>query len=196
MRLVFVYTVGDHWFGTIGITGGILGTITILSWKGRLGRYGEIYKDILYNKTIKRLRKISIGLSIFMLYMFIPFSIGLHASNDPQYETEQFLSELRQQDPDILSSEKQADRVIQMVEENPWNFVWMFLLVMLLLPFIAATNLPVWAGVMGMVNEVSGGHLIHFVDIFLVSEIEALALLVFVHWMAKKPKSTSKSPPS
>lgn len=191
VRLVFVYTVGDYWFGTLGITGGLLGMITILSWKGKFGKYGKIYKEILYNKTVKKLRKISIGLSIFMLWMFIPFSVGLHASYDPQYNTKGFIAELKANDPDILSSAEQEQRVIQLMEDNPFNFVWMFLLVLLLLPVIAITNLPLWANIMGSVNMVSGGHLIHFVDIFLVSEIEALVLLVFVHWLAKKPQSKS-----
>ena len=190
-RLALIYFVSDHWFGTLGITSLILGSITYLSWKDRLGRYGQIYKKALTHKLMKKFTKWRLVLGIFFILMFAAFSAGMHASKDTyQMETTQTIEKIEAvQGEQFFTQEETISRAETMIKEKPVITILSVILGMLLLPLIAVLDFPAWSVAVGMVNHVFAGQMVHLIDILLIEQVELMGILVFVHWIQRKDKT-------
>ena len=187
-RLSLIYFVSDHWFGTLGITSLVLGTITYLSWKDRLGRYGQIYKKALTHKLMKKFTKWRLGLGIFFILMFAAFSAGMHASKDTyQIQTTDTIQKIEAvQGEEFFTQKETISRAETMIKEKPVTTILSVILGMLLLPFIAILDFPAWSVAVGMVNHIFAGQMVHLIDILLIEQVELMGILVFVHWIQKK----------
>lgn len=188
VRILFITLVTDHWFGTLGITTLVLGTITYLSWKDKLGRYGEIYKKALTHKIMKKFTKWRIITGIFFILMFAAFSAGMHASKDTyQMQTTDTIQKIEAvQGEDFFTQEETIERAETMIKEKPVTTVLSILVGLLLLPLIAVLDFPSWSVAVGMVNHIFAGQMIHLIDILLIEQIELMGILVFVHRIQKK----------
>lgn len=195
-RLVFIFLIGDHWFGTLGITSILFGTLTYLSWHGKMGRFGRIYKEILDHKLAKKMDKTRLCFAGFFIFFTVLMSVGGHAAVYYPEETRQTLTMVKENNPELENPQEVGD-VIPMLErqvgEDPWLIVPKIILGFLLIPFFAILNFPLWSAGVGALNELFHGHLLHIIDIILVEEIEILGILLYVRHLQRKPKSISTS---
>jgi hypothetical protein len=193
-RIGIISILGDHWFGTFGVTISILGVITWLSWTDKLGKFGRIYKHILTHKITKKLTKIRLGFAVFTLLIFGLFSAGIHASNTIYEEkTMQATAQARQENPKAFDQEKLTAQAYDKIATNPIQSVAEIGAGLVLLPVFAITHFEQYSILMGTMNNVFDGQLVHIVDILLIEEIELLGLLAFVSYLQRKPKTVNIS---
>lgn len=187
-RLAFIYSISDHWFGTLGLTSLILGTITYLSWKDKLGRYGLIYKRSLNHKIMKKLTKLRIISMAFTILMMASFSAGMHAAKDTyQAETVTMIKQVKEiKGDDYLTQERVVQETEQVIKANPWLYVVAFLSLIIIIPYLVLFHFPDWAVMMGLTNQVLGNQFIHIIDILLVEALELIGLMIFMRHIQKK----------
>jgi len=187
-RIIFITLVTDHWFGTLGLTSAILGTITYLSWKGKLGRYGQVYKKSLTHKIMKKLTKWRIIAGFFIMFWLGAFSAGMHYSNSTYHaQTETMIQKTIEIKGDQFLTPEGLDREIKsQYSADPAQMIIRMALGIVALPLVVFLDFPLWSMTTGMMNYAFGGQFIHLIDILLLEEIEIFGLMVFVSKMQKK----------
>lgn len=178
VRVLFVTYVGNHWIGTLGITSGMLGMMTILSWHGKLGWYGRIYKKTFTSKIMKKLTRYRIILAGVSLYFLGVMSLGAHIgiSYDTQ-ETAQVLSEIKEQTGGEITYDTILQNTEQRVREDPLDYArgfTMMAIYFVLAPFIDTHNYLVLFGMAAQAFPL----FFYYVDILFIEEIEVLGVMI------------------
>ncbi|MDC8438259.1 MAG: hypothetical protein LV468_04580, partial [Candidatus Nitrosotenuis sp.] len=174
-------------FGTLGLTSLILGTITYLSWKDRLGKFGKIYIKSLHHKILKKLTKWRIIAGFFLTFWLAAFSAGMHASDNTYHaQTEQLIEKtVELKGEQFLTPEGMQKEAETQYTADPVKMVGMMLLGIVALPLVVFLDFPLWSMTTGMMNYAFGGQFVHIIDILLVEEIEIFGLMIFVRHVQK-----------
>lgn len=186
-RLTFLYFISDHWIGTLGVTTTMMGGMMYLSWKEKLGWYGNAFWGILSSKLSKKYTKGAISFFTMQLFMLAAFSIGMHMGESVfQEEAKTQHDNIISKNPDAFDEGKFEETVKQEFEKNPLQMIAVFLLAVFLVPLMVFANFPEFAGLMANVNIMYGGQLSHLIDIAFIEEIEVMGILIFTRLLQKK----------
>ena len=185
-RLFILEVVSDHWIGTIGITAGIFGTITYLSYKDRFGAWGRVYKSVILSKASRRVTRIMVSLTGTALFFLISFSVGMHASESYFTAETAELSRIAEEHGQPMTREALEAQVSKDLQENPLQMALLVVVAFFAIPLLMFADFPLYASLMGTMNHIFGGQLIHIVDIFLIQELEAIGVLFFVRRLQKQ----------
>ena len=178
VRVLFVSVVGNHWIGTLGITSGMLGMMTLLSWHGKLGWYGRIYKKTFTSKIMKKLTRYRIILAGVSLYFLGVMSLGAHigVTHDTE-QSAQLLEEVRVQSGGEISYATVITNTEEKVREDPLDYVrgfTMMAIYFVLAPFIDTHNYLVLFGMAAQAFPL----FFYYVDILFIEEIEVLGVMI------------------
>ena len=188
-RIVVVTILGHNWIGTLGVTSGILGTITVLSWYDKLGWFGRTYKKIFTHKITRKLTKYRIILAGITLYFMGVMSLGAHIGVGYHYtESAQLLQEVKVQSGGEISYDTILQNTEQKVKEDPLDYATgftMMALYFILAPFLDTHNYLVLFGMAAQVFPA----FFYYVDVIFIEEIEVLGVMIL--WIKLQKKTVT-----
>ena len=180
LRLFMLEVVSDHWIGTVGITAGLFGGLTYLSYAGRLGAWGRVYRGIILSKASRKATKIMVSLTVTALFFLGSFSAGMHASSMYYSEQTAELSRIAEQNGQPMTREELESQISADLRDDPLRMALLVVVGFVAIPLLMFADFPLFASMTGTMNGIFGGQLVHIVDIFLIQEIEAIIILVLV----------------
>lgn len=185
-RLFILEVISEHWIGTIGITAGIFGGITYLSYKDKLGAWGRVYKGVILSKASRKVTRIMVSLTITSLFFLGSFSVGMHASSMYFTAETSELSRIAEENGQPMTREALEAQVSKDLTEKPLEMALLVIVAFFAIPLLMFADFPLFASLMGTMNGIFGGQLIHIVDIFLIQELEGIGVLLFVRRLQKQ----------
>lgn len=168
LRLVFYDYLSHYWLGSFGLTSAFVFTIFYLSKKGKLGKIGKMIIHKLEKRAKGKLGKFIICFSIGAIYFWSLAVSGSLYGND-----EKAMNQLNSIGvKDMQSLETKTGNTID-PKQVPLALLVLF------------TPNDVSRMAFKVMNELSNGWVLTFGSVFLIDEIEVLALALYFRY--KKP---------
>ncbi len=184
VRFVFVTFVSDHWFGSFGIISAFAVIIVILSKKGKLGKFGEMFqRQMMKIHTGKRRKFIytNMALTVFIMGLsIVSINLGNSAYLDQKNEI------LEMADSQGQSLREPAD-MQQLTEEFHEISTVQLLEALVAMPVLLIYQFPYFAGLMAIENDLTSGFFLHFSTVGFVEVLEMIGVLIFYRVTLKKP---------
>jgi hypothetical protein len=176
VRLFFVTYVSDNWLGSFGLVSIISLAMIILTKKGKLGKFGEMFERQLNKLQHGKRAKIVYGQSIFFLIVLggTIFAIEQGNSTYVEYKEELISQHAEFSDPELILAK--AEEIT--IQDWIYGFVGMFLAIFFAFPQLAA--------VFAVLNESSHGWIMHFYTVAFVEYIELFGILLLYRFSLQK----------
>jgi hypothetical protein len=184
VRFVFVTFVSDHWFGSFGIISALAVMIVILSKKGKLGKFGEMFqRQMMKIHTGKRRKFIytNMALSVFIMGLSI---VSINLGNTTYVEQKNEILEMA--DSQGQSLREPAD-IHQLTEEFHKISTVQLLEALVAMPVLLIYQFPYFTGLMAIENDLTTGFFLHFSTVGFVEVLEMIGVLIFYRVTLKKP---------
>lgn len=184
VRLFFVAYISDNWLGSFGLVSAISITMLVLTKKGKLGKFGQIFERQLNKLQHGKRAKIVYGQSIFFLIILGGTIFAIEQGNSIYSDLKE---ELLAQNQEFSDSNK----ILAMANEvtfQDWvnGFIGMILAVFFAFPQLAA--------VFAVLNDSSHGWVLHFYTVAFVEYLEIFGLLLLYRfYLPKKNPTLSKN---
>ena len=180
-RLLFVSYISSDWFGSFGIITAISVTMIVLTKKGKLGRFGEMFERQI-NKLQKGKRaKIVYGQSIIFLLILGGTIFAIEQGNSTYVDLKNQILEEHEEfaDPNEILAKTQQ------LEAQDWIFgvLGLFLAVFIAFPQLSA--------VLAVLNESFDGWILHFYTVAFVEYLELFGSLIYFRYSLSRKKSYS-----
>jgi len=180
-RLLFVSYISSDWFGSFGIITAISVTMIILTKKGKLGRFGEMFERQI-NKLQKGKRaKIVYGQSIIFLLILGGTIFAIEQGNSTYVDLKNQILEEHEE----FADPKELLAKTEQLEAQDWVFgvFGLFLAIFIAFPQLSA--------VLAVLNESFDGWVLHFYTVAFVEYLELFAILVYFRYSLSGKKSHS-----
>jgi len=180
-RLLFVSYISSDWFGSFGIITAISVTMIVLTKKGKLGRFGEMFERQI-NKLQKGKRaKIVYGQSLILLLILGGTIFAIEQGNSTYVDLKNQILEEHEEfaDPNEILAKTQQ------LEAQDWIFgvLGLFLAVFIAFPQLSA--------VLAVLNESFDGWILHFYTVAFVEYLELFGILIYFRYSLSGKKSYS-----
>ena len=181
-RLLFVSYISSDWFGSFGIISAISITMIVLTKKGKLGRFGEMFERQI-NKLQKGKRaKIVYGQSIIFLLILGGTIFAIEQGNSTYVDLKNQILEEHEEfaDPNELLAKTEQ------LEAQDWVFgvLGLFLAIFIAFPQLSA--------VLAVLNESFDGWVLHFYTVAFVEYLELFGILIYFRYSLSGRKSYSQ----
>ncbi len=176
VRFLFVTFVSDHWFGSFGIISAFAVIIVILSRKGKLGRFGEMFQRQMMKIHTGKRRKViytNMALTVFIMGLSI---VSINLGNTVYVEQKNEILEIA--DSQGQSLREPAD-MQQLTEEFHEISTAQLLEALVAMPVLLIYQFPYFTGLMAIENDLTTGFFLHFSTVGFVEVLEMIAVLVF-----------------
>jgi hypothetical protein len=110
----------------------------------------------------------------------------MHASESYFTDETAELSRIAEEHGQPMTREALEAQVSKDLQENPLQMALLVVVAFFAIPLLMFADFPLYASLMGTMNGIFGGQLIHIVDIFLIQELEAIGVLFFVRRLQKE----------
>ncbi len=184
VRFFFVSFVSDHWFGSFGLVSALAVIIVILSKKGKLGRFGQMFqRQMMKIHTGKRRKFIytNMALTVFIMGLSI---VSINLGNSIYFEQKNEILELA--DSQGQSLREPAD-MQQLTEEFHELSTVQLLEALVAMPVLLIYQFPYFTGLMAIENDLTSGFFLHFSTVGFVEVLEMIGVLIFYRVTLKKP---------
>lgn len=168
VRLLFVTYVSDNWFGSFGIISVISAGLIILTKKEKLGEFGRMF-DRQMNKFMTGKRG---------KFFFAEATIFLFILGGMIFAVEQGNSIYLDMKNQLLAEYPEFSDVDKILEKSEVLEIqdYLFGFVVMITSFFVA--FPIFSAVFAVINDATGGWLLHFYTVAFVEYIELFAILV------------------
>ncbi len=176
VRFLFVTFVSDHWFGSFGIISAFAVIIVILSRKGKLGRFGEMFQRQMMKIHTGKRRKViytNMALTVFIMGLSI---VSINLGNTVYVEQKNEILEIA--DSQGQSLREPAD-MQQLTEEFHEISTAQLLEALVAMPVLLIYQFPYFTGLMAIENDLTTGFFLHFSTVGFVEVLEMIGVLVF-----------------
>jgi len=168
VRLLFVTYVSDNWLGSFGIISVISIGLIILTKKQKLGEFGRMF-DRQMNKFMTGKRgKFFFVEAIVFLFILGGMIFAVEQGNSTYLDMK---NQLLAEHPEFSD----ADKILEKSEELEIRD-YLFGFVVMVASFFVA--FPIFSTVFAVINDASGGWLLHFYTVAFVEYIELFGILV------------------
>ena len=184
VRFLFVTFVSDHWFGSFGIISAFAIIMVILSKKGKLGKFGEMFqRQMMKIHTGKRRKFIytNMVLTVFITGLSI---VSINLGNTLYVEQKNEILEMA--DSQGQSLREPAD-MQQLTEEFHEISTVQLLEALVAMPVLLIYQFPYFTGLMAIENDLTTGFFLHFSTVGFVEVLEMIGVLIFYRVTLKKP---------
>ena len=181
VRLFFVAYISDNWLGSFGLISAISIMMIILTKKGKLGKFGQMFDRQLNKLQHGKRAKIVYGQSLFFLIILGGTIFAIEQGNSVYIDLKE---ELLAQNQEFSDSNK----ILAMAKEvtiQDWinGFIGMIFAVFFAFPQLAA--------VFAVLNDSSQGWVLHFYTVAFVEYLEIFGILLLYRFYLPKKDSTS-----
>ena len=176
VRFLFVTFVSDHWFGSFGIVSAFAVIIVILSKKGKLGKFGEMFQRQMMKLHTGKRRKLiytNIVLSLFITGLSI---VSINLGNSIYFEQKNEILGIA--DSQGQSLREPAD-MQKLTEEFKEISMMQVLEAVIAMPILMIYQFPYFAGLMAIENDLTSSFFLHFSTVGFVEVLEMIGVLVF-----------------
>jgi hypothetical protein len=182
VRLFFVTYVSTEWYGSFGIISAISALMIILTKKGKLGRFGQMFERQI-NKLQKGKRaKIIYGQSIVFLLILGGTIFAIEQGNSVYADLKNQLLEEHEE----FSEPEQILKKVDEMQAQDWLYgiIGMFLAIFFAFPQLSA--------VLAVLNDSLDGWVLHFYTVAFVEYLELFGILLYFRFSLFK-KNTAQS---
>ncbi len=180
-RLLFVSYISSDWFGSFGIITAISVTMIVLTKKGKLGRFGEMFERQI-NKLQKGKRaKIVYGQSIIFLLILGGTIFAIEQGNSTYVDLKNQILEEHEE----FANPNELLAKTEQLEAQDWVFgvLGLFLAIFIAFPQLSA--------VLAVLNESFDGWILHFYTVAFVEYLELFGILIYFRYSLSGKKSRS-----
>ena len=184
VRFLFVSFVSDHWFGSFGLVSAFAVIIVILSKKGKLGKFGEMFQRQMMKIHTGKRRKViytNMALSVFIMGLSI---VSINLGNTIYVDQKNEILEMA--DLQGQSLREPAD-MQQLTEEFHELSTVQLLEALVAMPVLLIYQFPYFTGLMAIENDLTSGFFLHFSTVGFVEVLEMIGVLIFYRVTLKKP---------
>ena len=184
VRFVFVTFVSDHWFGSFGLVSAFAVIIVILSKKGKLGKFGEMFQRQMMKIHTGKRRKViytNMALTVFIMGLSI---VSINLGNTIYVDQKNEILEMS--DSQGQSLREPAD-MQQLTEEFHELSTVQLLEALVAMPVLLIYQFPYFSGLMAIENDLTSGFFLHFSTVGFVEILEMIGVLIFYRVTLKKP---------
>ncbi len=184
VRFLFVTFVSDHWFGSFGIVSAFAVIMVILSKKGKLGKFGEMFqRQMMKIHTGKRRKLIytHLALSVFVMGLFV---VSINLGNTVYIDQKNEIIQIAELHGESLKEPADMQRLTQELKEISTEQLLASLAAM---PVLLIYQFPYFAGLMAIENDLTSRFFLHFSTVGFVEVLEMIGVLIFYRVTLKKP---------
>ena len=184
VRFLFVTFVSDHWFGSFGIVSAFAIIMVILSKKGKLGKFGQMFqRQMIKIHTGKRRKLIytHLALSVFLTGLFI---VSINLGNTIYVDQKNEIIQIAESNGESLTEPADMQRLTEELKEVPLDQLLASLAAM---PILLIYQFPYFAGLMAIENDLTSKFFLHFSTIGFVEALEMIGVLIFYKVTLRKP---------
>ena len=179
VRLFFVTYVSTEWFGSFGIISSISILMIVLTKKGKLGKFGDMFERQI-NKLQKGKRaKIVYGQSIIFLLILGGTIFAIEQGNSIYVELKNKILDEHQEFSDPGEILKKTDQM--RVQDWIYGVSSMFIAIFVAFPQLSA--------VFAVLNDSMNGWVLHFYTVAFVEYLELFGILLFFRFTSSKKES-------
>jgi len=183
VRLLFVAYVSTDWYGSFGIVSAISVLMIILTKKGKLGRFGQMFERQI-NKFQKGKRaKLIYGQSIIFLLILGGTIFAIEQGNSVYLDLKNQLLEEHKEFSDPEQILKKSDEM--QAQDWIYGIIGMFLAIFFAFPQLAA--------VLAVLNDSLDGWILHFYTVAFVEYLELFGILLYFRFSFSKKGSVKSS---
>lgn len=184
VRFLFVTFVSDHWFGSFGIVSAFAIMMVLLSRKGKLGRFGEMFqRQMMKIHTGKRRKFIytHLALTVFIMGLSV---VSINLGNSIYVDQKNEIIQIAELQGESLKEPADMHRLTQELKEIPSEQI---LASLAAIPVLLIYQFPHFAGLMAIENDLTSGFFLHFSIVGFVEVLEMVGILIFYRMTLKKP---------
>ena len=188
VRLFFVTYVSTDWLGSFGIISAISIAMIVLTKKGKLGRFGQMFERQINKLQHGKRAKFVYGQSIIFLLILGGTIFAIEQGNSVHADLkEQILTEHEE-----FSDPNQILQKTEELEAQDWvlGIIGMFIAIFVAFPQLAA--------VFAVLDETLDGWILHFYTVAFVEYLELFGILIYYRFSLKRKNlewvSTKKKP--
>ena len=184
VRFVFVTFVSDHWFGSFGIVSTFAIMMVILSRKGKLGKFGEMFqRQMIKIHTGKRRKFIytHLTLSVFIMGLSI---VSINLGNTIYVDQKNEIIQIAELQGESLKEPADMQKLTQELKEMPSEQI---LASLAAIPLLLIYQFPYFTGLMAIENDLTSRFFLHFSTVGFVEVLEMIGVLIFYRVTLKKP---------
>ena len=184
VRFVFVTFVSDHWFGSFGLVSALAIIMVILSKKGKLGKFGEMFqRQMMKIHTGKRRKLIyaHLALSVFIMGLSV---VSINLGNTIYVDQKNEIIQIAESQGESLKEPADVNRLAQELKEIPSEQILASLAAM---PVLLIYQFPYFAGLRAIENDLTSRFFLHFATVGFVEVLEMIGVLIFYKVTLKKP---------
>jgi hypothetical protein len=179
VRLFFVTYISTDWYGSFGIISSISVLMILLTKKGKLGRFGQMFERQI-NKFQKGKRaKLIYGQSIIFLLILGGTIFAIQQGNSVYADLKQQLLEEHKEFSDPEQILKKTDEM--KAQDWIYGIIGMFLAIFFAFPQLST--------VLAVLNDSLNGWILHFYTIAFVEYLELFGILLFFRFSLSKKNS-------
>ena len=184
VRFVFVTFVSDYWFGSFGIVSAFAVIMVVLSKKGKLGRFGQMFqRQMIKIHTGKRRKFIytNLSLSVFILGLFI---VSINLGNTSYIDQKNEILAIAESQGQSLKEPADMQRLTQ---EFGGISTAQLLEALVVIPMLLIYQFPYFTALMAIENDLTSRFFLHFSTVGFVEVLEMVGVLIFYKVTLKKP---------
>jgi hypothetical protein len=179
VRLFFVTYISTDWYGSFGIISSISVLMILLTKKGKLGRFGQMFERQI-NKFQKGKRaKLIYGQSIIFLLILGGTIFAIQQGNSVYADLKQQLLEEHKEFSDPEQILKKTDEM--KAQDWIYGIIGMFLAIFFAFPQLST--------VLAVLNDSLNGWILHFYTVAFVEYLELFGILLFFRFSLSKKNS-------
>jgi len=179
VRLFFVTYISTDWYGSFGIISSISVLMILLTKKGKLGRFGQMFERQI-NKFQKGKRaKLIYGQSIIFLLILGGTIFAIQQGNSVYADLKQQLLEEHKEFSDPEQILKKTDDM--KAQDWIYGIIGMFLAIFFAFPQLST--------VLAVLNDSLNGWILHFYTVAFVEYLELFGILLFFRFSLSKKNS-------
>ena len=184
VRFIFVTFVSDHWLGSFGIVSAFAVIMVILSRKGKLGRFGQMFqRQMMKIHTGKRRKLIytHLALSVFIMGLSV---VSINLGNTVYVDQKNEIIQIAELHGESLTEPADMQKLTRELKEIPSEQI---LASLAAIPLLLIYQFPYFTGLMAIENDLTSKFFLHFSTVGFVEVLEMIGVLIFYRFTLKKP---------
>ena len=184
VRFVFVTFVSDHWLGSFGLVSALAIIMVILSRKGKLGKFGEMFqRQMMKIHTGKRRKFIYTNMTLTVFIMGLSIA-SINLGNTIYVDQKNEILEMADSQGQSL---REPVDMQQLTEEFHEISTVQLLEALVAMPVLLIYQFLYFAGLMAIENDLTSKFFLHFSTVGFVEVLEMIGVLIFYRVTLKKP---------
>ena len=183
IRMIFVTYISSSWYGSFGVASAVAVIMVLLVRHNKLGKFGEMFQRQMYKINNQKRKYLVYGALSMNLFLTIFFVSAIELANTSLADTKAHVSQIMiENNHGKLTLDSS---VKELKQATPAQIIWGLGQSLYLTIF----NFPIFASIISVENDASGGYFLHFAIVVMVEMCETLGILIFYKYVFPQKKT-------